>query len=667
AQFPDAEHALLSGFEGLAEAGRGRHTLALEAELVDGRRGRLALPQALLVQSAGPPVWRRAAGLPAFLWRRWRERREAARGLPPLAEWPGKLRRLLLAYRPGGAAPGGFRPEAPLEPYAAWLAVNPWGERQARSLRERCAALPAGPGWAVLTAVPPGQERELLGCWEALEAQAHGDFQWRVAMDPSRVPDWLAAAARTPRVALFAPGPDAAAALNAAAGAAGGVLMLDVRDRLHPSALGELACELAASAAPWFYADDDQRPPGGGAQPRFKPDWSPVLLLSSPYCGPTLALRPGVLEAAGGVRGGYGEAWHYDLALRLAESQGPAGHVPLVLSHLGGWGPDREAAADAARALEAALARRGIRAGVRQHGWAREGRLAAFALEFPDDGPSVAVLIPTRNRPDLLGPCLRSLGATTYRNHRVIVLDNHNDDPRAAALLQAHGSVLAAPDLAGEVFSYAGLHNRAVAQVDAEHLVFLNDDTRILDPRWLSQMVGYAGLAGVGSVGARLAYPGGPLQHAGIRPGMNQGMVGHAFRMAGRDDPGPQGLAGLAREVSGGTAACLLTPRRLFLELGGFDEKAFPVGYNDVDYNWRLMDRGYACLYVPDALVEHHESATRSPLNRPSENAALRRRYRLRRDPYWSAHASPEADGLEPRPTRLAREPRRRVRVAMVS
>ena len=150
---------------------------------------------------------------------------------------------------------------------------------------------------------------------------------------------------------------------------------------------------------------------------------------------------------------------------------------------------------------------------------------------MPDDGPSVAILIPTRNHARRLKLAIDSLAKTTYRNYRIYILDNESDDPPTLAYLASTPhQVLRIPNRDGK-FSFAAINNTAAAQVEEDLLLFLNDDTEVINPRWLSQMVGWSRLEGVGAVGARLLYPDRRVQHAGVIDGVPEGLAGHAFRL----------------------------------------------------------------------------------------------------------------------------------------
>ena len=270
---------------------------------------------------------------------------------------------------------------------------------------------------------------------------------------------------------------------------------------------------------------------------------------------------------------------------------------------------------------------------------------------MPDEGPSVAVLIPSRNHAPRLKLAIDSLAKTTYRNYRVYVIDNESDDPETLRYLAAlPHRVLRIPNRDGK-FSFSAINNTAAATVEEELLLFLNDDTEVINPRWLSQMVGWSRLEGVGAVGARLLFPDRRIQHAGIVHPFHEGLAGHSFRLLPRWNPGPLDLANVSRNSLAVTAACMLTPRKLFAELGGFDEERFAVAYNDPDYCYRLADAGYRCVYCAEAELIHHEGLSRGSSGDPRELAAYREVHGHRLDPYFSPHFDPEIETFETKPT----------------
>ena len=240
----------------------------------------------------------------------------------------------------------------------------------------------------------------------------------------------------------------------------------------------------------------------------------------------------------------------------------------------------------------------------------------------------------------MLARCLDSLAQTAYRNYEVVVVDNESDDPATCDYLAGLSHRVLRVANPGPRFSFAHVNNVAARAVDAEYLLFLNDDTEVRDPRWLSAMMGYAQLPGVGAVGARLVYPDGRVQHAGILHGYYDGLPGPAFKLAAETEHGYLSYLAVARNYGAVTAACMLTPRRVFLEHGGFDGERFAVAYNDVDYGFRLEAAGLRCVYAPDATLLHHEGRSRGFTDDPRETAAYRAQWGARRERYYNPNLS---------------------------
>ncbi|MBL9009700.1 MAG: glycosyltransferase family 2 protein [Alphaproteobacteria bacterium] len=258
--------------------------------------------------------------------------------------------------------------------------------------------------------------------------------------------------------------------------------------------------------------------------------------------------------------------------------------------------------------------------------------------------PPVDIVIPTRNRADLLGRCLASLlERTAYERLRIIVADNDSDEVAARRLLDwvaADPRVRVVP--APGAFNYAAICNAAAGQGEGEIVVFLNNDVEALDPGWLTALVDLAVRPGVGAVGAKLLYPDGTIQHAGIVLGLNDA-AGHLYRRAPGGASGYGGALGRCRRVSAVTGACLAVRRDLFEAVGGFDASAFPVEYNDIDLCLRLGERGFATMWTPQAVLCHLESASRgrpgpTGVQRHAEQRAAfvaRWRDRIVNDPFY--------------------------------
>ena len=197
-------------------------------------------------------------------------------------------------------------------------------------------------------------------------------------------------------------------------------------------------------------------------------------------------------------------------------------------------------------------------------------------------------------------------------------------------------------------FNYAAINNRAVQEARGDIVVLLNNDVDVISSLWLEEMVSHALRPEVGAVGAKLLYPDGRVQHAGVVLGVGHG-AGHFFHLAPRDDVGYFGFLALTRRVSAVTAACMALRRSVYLDVGGLDEADFPVAFNDVDLCLRIGERGYAIVWTPHAELYHLESATRGADTEAERSTRLERdaEYLRRRwgavlsvDPYYNPNCS---------------------------
>lgn len=684
---PDTPGSSHSGFEVTLTLPPGKWRLDFLAVLEDGSECALEWPQTLHVKK--PPLRRRLtrAARSRASWirlalregRRWiveHRRLPHPREIPQLVRLSRELHKRRITS-PEVSAPAGFRLPEIRDSYAAWQDCNHFTAAAHADLQRRLADAGTLPALSIVMPVYNPPLPFLRQAIDSVLAQIYPNWELCIADDASTVGgvrEYLrevAAAEPRVRLSLRNANGNISLATNSAAELAHGefLVFLDQDDLLTPDALAEIA--LAACAQPdadVLYSDDDKIDVDGHRfAPQFKPDWSPELLLGYMYFSHVFAVRRALYENLGGMRAGFEGSQDYDLALRASERARAIAHIPQVLYH---WRvlPGSTAASGAAkpqsfeagrRAVAQALQRHGIRAEAFQPEWAARAQCGIFDLRFPDDGPKVSIVIPTRNGLDVLRRCVDSLRKTTYRNYEVLIIDNASDDPATLAYLDSlPHRVERIPNPAGR-FNYAYINNRAAEMADGELLLFLNNDTEVVEPRWLSQMVGHAQFAGVGAVGARLLYPDKRIQHAGIVHGYYGGLAGPAFKLLPAWDNGYLSYARVARNFSAVTAACLLTPRKIFLDLGGFDEINFEVAYNDVDYCYRLGARGLRCVYCADAELLHHEGHSRGFFDRPQEVAAFRHRYSGMRDPFYSPHLSldDERFAIKPRRWRPGKSP----------
>nr|WP_228050320.1 glycosyltransferase [Tychonema sp. LEGE 06208] len=684
--FPDWVNSSESGFEALVNLPPGEWHVSLQAELENGEILYFQAPKILTVRRYD--IWQRSAdkyeefsSFVEAIRQRARERKQRLGRIVPMP-WEivkvmrqfGKIYKQQKQFTAPGdlLPPAGFVLASPIDRYDAWLEVNQWNDRARDYLIYRLKS--CGEALPKISVVMPVYNPQIDFLESAIDSVINQVYQnWELCIADDRSTDARVAetlknsAAKDDRIRITfrTENGNISAATNSAAALATGdiILFLDNDDELTPDALGEVALYFATHPTTDFlYSDDDKIDTKGRRfAPQFKPEWSPELLLSYMYLGHLCAVKKEIFEQIGGLRIGFEGSQDYDFALRATEISRRVAHLPLVLYH---WrtAPGSTAVSGAAKpssfsagqqAIQDALNRRKIKGTVAQHAWAIKENLGIFAQDFPDDGPSVTLIIPTKNQVKLLKACIDSLEITTYKNYQIAVIDNESDDPKTLEYLnQLTCQVLRIKNPGGK-FSFAAINNRAVEQVDSEYLLFLNNDTEVITPRWLSQMVGYAQIPAVGAVGARLLYPDGRIQHAGIIHGLHHGLAGHAFKLMNSDNRGYLSQAMVTRNYSAVTAACTITPRQLFLELGGFDEENFAVAYNDADYGYRLLELGYRCVYCPDAELLHKEGTSRGFTDNPQEVAAFRRKYARKNDGFYSPHLSLEDEYFHIQPRRV--------------
>jgi GT2 family glycosyltransferase/glycosyltransferase involved in cell wall biosynthesis/predicted nucleic acid-binding Zn-ribbon protein len=576
--------------------------------------------------------------------------------LPRLHELPSAMRRTLQVWQQSQAqaasfavdnavAPHAYAISAPLDSYDAWLEVNEWNARRESVLRERLSSVATPVFLSVVMPVYNPPPEFLEKALQSVANQVYQNWELCIADDASTDPfvrtvlqRWAEQDSRI-RVVFRDENGHISRATNSAAELAQGdfLVLMDQDDELTPDALAEVALYLSEhSETDLLYSDDDKiNAQGQRFAPQFKPDWSPELLLSYMYFSHLFVLRKSVFVQAGGLRVGFEGSQDYDLALRASEITDHVGHIPKVLYH---WrvlpgstalsGGEKPASLEAGmRAVQEAMDRRGIAATIELPDWALQANCGIFSPQFADEGPRVAILIPTKNNVAVLKTCVESLEKTTYKNFQVVIIDNESDDPETLEFLRrTRHKVLRISNPEGR-FNFAAINNRAVEQTDADYVLFLNNDTEVIAANWLSQMVGFLGLQGVGAVGARLLFPDGKIQHAGIVHGYYNGMAGPAFKLLPAWNHGYLSYTMVSRNYSAVTAACMLTRKDLFLQLGGFDEKNFAVAYNDVDYCYRLQSAGHRIAYCPTAELLHHEGYSRGFADNPLEAATFRKKY----------------------------------------
>jgi GT2 family glycosyltransferase len=448
--------------------------------------------------------------------------------------------------------------------------------------------------------------------------QSCPDWEWIVVDDASRdrafhaLFDVLQSHPRI-RILRLPENRNISGATNAGLEAAQGefVAFLDHDDLLHNEAVARSLAALDQGLDAVYTDSDKVDAFGLRTEPFHKPAWSPDYFRGVMYVGHLLTLRTELARRAGGFDSRFDRIQDYEFFLRVSEQTQRIGHIPEVLYHwrtVPGSIASEESAKGDIQNLQVAA--------VSQH----LARLALPALAEPGpqahrvrvkpalrDYPKISIVIPTKDAPDVLETCLKSLfERSTYTRFEVVLCDNDTTDARARNLFTRFPVVV--QPVPGR-FNYSRANNLGVAASSGEYLVFLNNDTELVTPDWLEEMLLYAAQPGVGAVGAKLLYPDRTLQHAGVILGM-RGTADHGMRFAPEDADGYFGSLSVAREVSAVTAACLMVRRSSFDAARGFNEHYF-TAYQDVDLCLTLRRQGLRNIFQPNAVLLHYESRTR--------------------------------------------------------
>ncbi len=558
-------------------------------------------------------------------------RLDAAPDPGPIARFRADVSRAeaALASLSRRAAELGAAATFPLSEYGAW--AQAYGVETFRAERARAEAalgwaetprlgLLVGPAAAPLDHLPllAALERQEVAGWSALLLAPPADAVRTQALVDGLPPSVQARC----RVLATPLGLDGIGRVELAELDGGHVLLLDGGDSLASDALFRLGSALRGPAPPHLaYGDDDRFEADGRdgllrSQPRLRGAFDPDLLLQTDALGPVLCIRRQELETA----------------LRLTEIVAPdrITHLAGVLSHL----RDGDALSDRLRAQLAA----DVSAHLQRTGSAAEVELAPDPLGADRRGAvrirrrapahaTATVIIPTRDRLDLLAPCLASLErhrADNVVRMEVVVVDNGSREPAVLEhLARAERQGSARVVRSDAPFNFAALNNLAARTSGADLLVMLNNDVEVLTAGWLDALAAHAMRSEVGAVGARLVYGDLTIQHAGVVTGGVHELTAHEGVGVPAADGGYMGRHALTRRVAAVTGACLATRREVWERLGGLDAARFAVDGNDVDYCLRVGAAGLAVLYTPDCTLFHHESKSRG-FNVRSEEARRR-------------------------------------------
>ncbi|RYG98417.1 MAG: glycosyltransferase family 2 protein [Alphaproteobacteria bacterium] len=451
-----------------------------------------------------------------------------------------------------------------------------------------------------------------------------------------------------------------AAATNSALSLAQGVWVafLDHDDVLHPAALALTAQALSRESSQIVYTDHDALDESGRrCKPYFKPDWSPDLFLAQMFMGHLVVMERALVLEVGGLRHEMDGAQDYDLILRCVAAGARISHVPEVLYH---W--RQHAGSTSANADSKPYAHNAGRRALQQfvdivYPGARvdDGEYTfCYDVRYPRAHPLklASIIIPTKDGLDLLEVCIDTIRRITVdQPYEIIVVDNgsvHEQTKRWLAGIVADPRIRVLP--ADVPFNWSALNNLAAREARGEVLVFLNNDTEVVQADWLVRLVELCERVDVGVCGPLLVYGDGTIQHAGVVVGMG-GWADHVFK--GQATVHHQHLFTspmLRRNVLAVTGACMAIAKDKFDAIGGFDE-SFVVCGSDVELCLRAYERGLLNVYLADVCLIHHESKTRDPRAIPEsdfvQSEIAYRQYRTNGDPFYSSNL----DDMQSSPT----------------
>lgn len=396
----------------------------------------------------------------------------------------------------------------------------------------------------------------------------------------------------------------------------------DHDDLLAPDALYECVKALNEDRSiELLYTDEDKVDMKGNKffMPHFKPDFNIDLLRSINYICHLFVVKREILEQVGMLNPEFDGAQDYDFVLRCVEKSEHIHHIPKILYH---WRAHKDSTAEnmetkeyaleaGKKAIQAHLDRMNIPADVVQK---TDRGLCYYRSKYRIfSQPMISIIIPNKDHVKDLEKCISSIETkATYKNVEYIIVENNSEKEETFAYykeLEKKNPKAKVVFWDGTGFNYPAINNFGVEKASGEYLLFLNNDTEIVNEDCLEELLGYCMREDVGAVGARLYYEDGSIQHAGVIVGLG-GVAGHAFTDFPHESPGYFGRIVMAQDYSAVTAACMMMRKSVYKEVGGFDPK-WEVAFNDVDLCLKIRKAGYLIVYNPYAELMHYESKSR--------------------------------------------------------
>ena len=551
--------------------------------------------------------------------------------------------------------------------YPAFLALaDKFSLSDVVRMREQATGLAGSPLFSIFIVLRNPVPAYLAKTIDSVVSQLHANWELCVCADARTLGEAAglmrqreAADPRIKRLTVMA-GQSVADCLNQALRAARGeyAVRLGQHDVVHAHALFHVALEHATRpGADLIYSDEDKIDAlDARSDPGFKPDWNADLLLSHNYISRMAVYRTRLAIKAGGYRNGFEESEDYDLLLRLSRDLEPEAirHIPKILYSC------RTLEPGATTGISLASGLRALQEHLRPAGaTATTGTFAGtyrVSYPLPAQLPLVTLIIPTRDKVDILKKCISGIQfKTSYQRWEMLVIDNGSTEPETHAYfkeLVQDDRIQVLPY--HDAFNYSAINNFAARRANGDTLALLNNDLEVMAPQWLGEMVSHAIRPEIGAVGAKLLYPDGTVQHAGVVLGIG-GVAGHVHRYLPGDDPGYCYRASVTQNLSAVTGACMLVRKALYWQVGGLNEASLAVAFNDVDFCLKLREAGYRNLYTPYASLTHHESLSRGRDDTEEKNMIFLQEYaymqntwegKLRSDPAYNVNLTIEFENF---------------------
>ena len=443
------------------------------------------------------------------------------------------------------------------------------------------------------------------------------------------------------------------------------VALLDHDDLLANDALYWVARAIRMHPfANLIYSDEDKiNENGRRLSPHFKPAFNIDLLLSYNFISHLGVYRKTILQEIGGFRVGLEGSQDHDLALRTVLKSGPDQiiHIPRILYH---WRIHPESTASDPSSKDY-TSERGLKAV--QNFLNEQQKISGCSAtatkhapnryrchwQLPKQSPSVELIIPTRDRAEILELAVRSiLERTDYNNYTITIVDNQSSEEATLKLFQDlekgyPEKVRVIPH--NKEFNYSAINNAAARQSTADFIGLINNDVEAINADWLTEMTSLAMRPDVGCVGAKLLYSNDTIQHGGVIIGIGD-VAGHAHKYFPKDSPGYVDRLHYTQQMTAVTAACLIVRREIFNEVGGLNEKNLSIAFNDVDFCLRVHSRGYRNIFTPFAELYHHESISRGTEDTPQKRERFNKERQYMIDQY-------DIDGINQLPIDLFYSP----------